>query len=112
MPDMFTFELEGHDDTIVLGGTGNCLVVSCTLGKYLGPRFGYDVWTRRSTRCTGACVQCDAVFVPGARFDSCMDPMMRKKTYPEFPQVEWVKSEVSEFELATKLLEAPATRVL
>ncbi len=40
MPDMFTFELEGHDDTIVLwGGVGHEPLVSCTLGKDLGRSF-------------------------------------------------------------------------
>jgi len=104
MPDMFTFELEGHDDTIVLwGGRGHALLVSCTLGKDLGHGFLRDVWTRRSTRCATTCAQCDAVFVPGARFDADMDPALRRQTFPAFPQVEWEGAETSEFQLAARL---------
>lgn len=109
MPDMFTFELEGHDDTLVLsGGKGHPLLVSCTLGKDLGQGFARDIWTRRSTRCSGACAQCDAVFIPGVRFDGGMDPSLRSETFPAFPQVEWDKTESSEFELAAGLTSASA----
>jgi len=37
---MLTFELEGHDDTILLWGDSKLPLVSCTLGNYLGPHFG------------------------------------------------------------------------
>merc|ERR1712023_462878 len=104
MPDMFTFELEGHDDTIVLwGGEGHGLLVSCTLGKDLGLGFLRDVWTRRSTRCPGPCAQCDAVYLPGAHFDADMDPALRHHTFDTFPQVEWESAAMSEFELAARL---------
>lgn len=105
MSDMFTFELEGHDDTMVLwGGPGHEPLVTCTLGKHLGPCFGQDVWTRRSTSCAGHCAQCSAVHVPGIRFDADMDPAMRERTFPEFPQVEWCGTAASEFDLAAQLI--------
>lgn len=97
MPDMYNLELEGHDDTILLWG-GGALVVSCTLGKYMGPRFGAGAYTRRSTRCQHACEQCDAVFVEGLRHDS-LPAGWRWIKFPLFPQVEW-DGKVSEFELA------------
>jgi len=104
MSDMFTFELEGHDDTILLsGGEDEPLLVSCTLGKDLGEGFRRDIWTRRSTRCAGSCAQCDAVFIPGVRFDAGMDPSLRSSTFSAFPQVEWEGADVSEFELAERL---------
>merc|ERR1711971_585189 len=98
---MFSFELEGHDDTIVIWGGGrNPPRVSCTLGKDLGEGFPTDVWTRRSTRCKGACAQCDAVFMPGIRFDGAMKATLRHQTFSKFPQVEWEETKLSEFELA------------
>jgi len=105
MPDMFTFELEGHDDTIILwGGAGHAPLVSCTLSKDLGPGFERDVWTRLSTRCPHQCVQCDVVFVPGIRFDADMDPVLRPQTFSVFPQVEWECAAQSEFQLASQLI--------
>lgn len=99
MPDMFNFELEGHDDSILLWGGGG-LVVSCTIGKYLGSRFGYGICTRRSTRCAQACAQCDAVFIEGLEYDN-LTPEQRWSRFPPFPQVEWMDG-VSEFELARR----------
>lgn len=110
MPDMYSFELEGHDDTIVLGGHGGNVVVSCTLGKYLGPCFGCDVWTRRSTRCNESCIQCDSVFVPDISFGSGMNPEYRRAAFAPFPQVEWDESEQSEFQLAEKVTTAIKSR--
>jgi len=99
VPDMFNFELEGHDDTILLWGGGG-LVVSCTIGKYLGERFGRGVCTRRSTRCQHPCEQCDAVFVEGLEHNN-IPSEMRWSRFPEYPEVEWDHG-VSEFELAAE----------
>jgi hypothetical protein len=97
VPDMYNFELEGHDDTILLWGGGE-LVVSCTIGKYLGTRFGNGICTRRTTRCSHNCVQCDAVYMDGLAHNR-ISPELRWCRFPDFPQVEW-KGNVSEFELA------------
>lgn len=105
VPDMFNFELEGHDDTILLWGGGDGgVVVSCTLGKYLGPRFGNGVWTRRSTRCQHDCAQCDAVFVEGFSH-SRIPSELRWARFADFPQVEWDDG-VSEFALAAAATES------
>jgi len=90
--DVYNLELEGHDDTIVLAGDGSApaapLTVSCCIGKYLGPRFGTGIWTRRSTRCPSPCAQCDAVFIDGINFADV--PLeLRFKTFGAFPQVEY-----------------------
>lgn len=99
VPDMYNFELEGHDDTILLwGGASHGLLTSCTIGKHLGPRFGSNVCTRRSTRCKSACRQCDEVYVEGMRFDK-IPASMRWRTFPDFPQVEWPNRQL-EFQLA------------
>ena len=87
------FELEGHLDTIVLAGDGPApaqpLTVSCTLGKYLGPRFGVTIWTRRSTRCADrGCPQCAAVFMPNINFRA-VPKVLRWQQFEMFPQVEY-----------------------
>merc|ERR1712224_1122034 len=97
VPDLFNFELEGHDDTILLWGGGG-LVISCTIGKYLGERFGRGICTRRSTRCHHSCEQCDAVYIEGLEHNK-LSPDLRWASFPEFPQVEW-NDGVSEFDLA------------
>ena len=47
---MYNLELQGHEDAVVLAGDGIAPswppVVSCCIGKYLGPDFGYGLWTR------------------------------------------------------------------
>jgi len=52
---MYNFELEGHVDTLLLAGDGAApawpLTLTCTLGKYLGERFGWTIWTRRTVPC-------------------------------------------------------------
>lgn len=101
MPDMYNFELEGHDDTILLWG-GRGLVISCTIGKYLGPRFGFGICTRRSTRCAKACEQCNAVHMDGLRFDA-LPSQLRWKRFPPCPQVEWPEEGV-EFQLAANAI--------
>lgn len=110
VPDLFNFELEGHDDTILLWA-GERLVVSCTIGKYLGEQFGRGICTRRSTRCQHSCAQCDAVFVDGLQFNN-LSSEMRWARFPQFPEVEWDDG-ISEFQLATEVINAfePATKV-
>lgn len=103
MPDMYNLELEGHDDTILLWGGGQ-LLVSCTIGKYLGARFGAGACTRRSTRCPHSCAQCDSVFVEGLRFDA-LPVDVRWGKFAMFPQVEW-ESATSEFQLAEIAMQA------
>lgn len=100
VPDLYNFELQGHDDTILLwGGDSWPLVVSCTIGKFLGPSFGYTYATRRSTRCGSRCAQCDAVYVEGLDFGR-IPSAMRWTKFPAFPQVEWDGAVESEFDLA------------
>lgn len=87
---MYNFELEGHNDTIALCGEDgrDRPIISCTLGKYLGPRFGYTVYTRRSTRCAKDCSQCDVVYTPGIDFGR-MPGDIRWRHFPEFTSLEW-----------------------
>jgi hypothetical protein len=102
VPDLYNFELEGHDDTVLLWGgfAGKSLVVSCTIGKYMGPRFGRGICTRRTTRCLHDCAQCDAVYMPDLQHNH-ISPALRWARFPEYPEVEWGDG-VSEFELAAE----------
>ena len=100
---MYDMELEGHDDTIVLGADDGShrLTVACGLGKYLGqtdpatgqPRFG--VFTRCTTQCDaelkqpGSCQQCSAAFEPRLRFDAICADWRWRTDFDNFPSVEW-----------------------
>eukprot|EP01043_Picozoa_sp_COSAG02_P024578 COSAG02_NODE_1348_length_13137_cov_10.847293_2_plen_733_part_00 len=88
---MINLELSGHLDTVILAGGADAPVwppfASCTVGKYLGKQFGYGFWTRRSTKCVGACAQCDRVHVPG--FDPTRADSDRWATYSPFVEVEY-----------------------
>merc|ERR1739848_826892 len=91
--------------TIILWGGDSTLqelMVSCTIGKYLGSSFGRGLCTRRSTRCHGECLQCDAVYMEGIDFGN-VPSTLRWAVFPEFPEVDWQNSEYSEFDLAASL---------
>lgn len=87
---MYNFELEGHNDTIALCGEDgrDRPIISCTIGKFLGDRFGYTVFTRRSTRCPEECDQCDAVHFPGIDFGR-LSHAVRWRQYDPFVNREW-----------------------
>merc|ERR1712187_192320 len=88
---------------LLLWAGGACpLVITCTIGKYLGHKFGCTYATRRSTRCAFGCRQCDAVHIPRLDFGK-ITAGQRWATYPPFPQVEWDDAEESEFEIARRL---------
>ena len=63
--------------------------MTCTIGKYLGPRFGWNVWTRRSVPCDKhtryllhenrssrrehqPCEQCEGAYMPSLQFGECV----------------------------------------
>ena len=100
---LYDLELEGHDDTIILGADDGShrLTVACGLGKYLGqtdpetgrPRFG--VFTRCTTQCDaertrpGSCQQCSAAFEPTLQFDAIRADWRWRTDFDSFPSVEW-----------------------
>ena len=54
---VYGIELEGHVDTVLVGG-----FVCAGIGVYCGPEFGWNIFTRKSTRCDarpGSCAKCD-----------------------------------------------------
>ncbi|CEM35630.1 unnamed protein product [Vitrella brassicaformis CCMP3155] len=54
---VYTIELEGHEDTVEVGG-----VVCAALGAYCGPSFGWNIFTRKTQRCDKSdCLLCDQV---------------------------------------------------
>jgi len=100
---MYDLELEGHDDTIILGADdgSNRLTVACGLGKYLGdthpstlePRFG--VFTRHTSECDvermapGSCAQCRAALEPALRFDAIPADWRWRTDFQGFVSTEW-----------------------
>ena len=58
---MYNLELQGHEDAVVLAGDGIAPswppVVSCCIGKYLGPDFGFGLWTRCFCACMCTCFE-------------------------------------------------------
>ncbi|CAE8732900.1 unnamed protein product [Polarella glacialis] len=67
-PEEFVFgiELEGHVDTILIGG-----VVCAGLGVYCGPDFGWNVFTRKTIHCEDlSCNKCKIAFDPNIDFNS------------------------------------------
>ena len=71
---LYSLELEGHEDVVL---TGRDRVAVAALGLYCGPRFGWNLYTRKTTRCQGACAICDVQCVPwidfGARIKNTSD---------------------------------------
>jgi hypothetical protein len=90
LDSLYNLELEGHNDTIILGSDSGIRenTISCTIGKYLGSRFGYSVFTRRTTRCDHPCAQCEVVYEPTVNF-SAIPNHLRWKIWEGYEQVEW-----------------------
>lgn len=64
MQQVFGVELEGHVDTLRVGG-----LVCAAIGVYCGPRFGWNVFTRKTGRCDRQpCRRCDVAVVPDIDF--------------------------------------------
>ena len=63
---VYGIELEGHVDTVLVGGA----FVVAAIGAYCGPRFGWNVFTRKSSRCDArTCAACDVAVLPGPSID-------------------------------------------
>eukprot|EP00939_MAST-03C_sp_MAST-3C-sp1_P003260 g3260.t1 len=81
---VYSIELAGHVDTVDCGGT-----IVATLGHYCGHNFGWNIFTRKSTRCDANCEICDIIHSP--RVDFCsIGPREMVRTYP--PHRGFVKS--------------------
>jgi len=61
---VYQLEVEGHVDTVLVGG-----IVCALLGRYCGPDFGWNVFTRKTVKCDRQpCKQCEKAFMPGLSF--------------------------------------------
>jgi len=61
---VYQLEVEGHVDTALVGG-----VVCALLGRYCGPDFGWNVFTRKTVKCSRQpCSTCAKAVVPGLDF--------------------------------------------
>lgn len=65
---VYQLEVEGHVDVALVGG------VECALlGKYCGPDFGWNVFTRKTVPCDKPhCPKCAKAVVPGLSFSPTM----------------------------------------
>jgi len=73
---VYSIELTGHVDTVDCAGT-----LVATLGRYCGDHFGWNIFTRKSTRCDGNCDICDVIQSKDVDFCS-IAPEDMTRTYP------------------------------
>lgn len=94
---VFNLELHGHADTVLCVHDGQQPlplreqrpVIVSTLGKYCGEEYGFNIFTRKTVRCPGACAQCDSVYMPSAPFargPTVREVEMRFKPFKEDPK--------------------------
>eukprot|EP00746_Dinoflagellata_sp_MGD_P009401 gnl/MRDRNA2_/MRDRNA2_119102_c0_seq1.p1 gnl/MRDRNA2_/MRDRNA2_119102_c0~~gnl/MRDRNA2_/MRDRNA2_119102_c0_seq1.p1 ORF type:complete len:643 (+),score=106.11 gnl/MRDRNA2_/MRDRNA2_119102_c0_seq1:52-1929(+) len=68
---VYQLEIEGHVDTVVAGG-----IICALLGRYCGPEFGWNVFTRKTVKCDKQpCTKCSKAFMPGLSFDEDKLPL-------------------------------------
>eukprot|EP00927_Polykrikos_kofoidii_P013639 TRINITY_DN15927_c0_g1_i1.p1 TRINITY_DN15927_c0_g1~~TRINITY_DN15927_c0_g1_i1.p1 ORF type:complete len:470 (-),score=88.94 TRINITY_DN15927_c0_g1_i1:57-1466(-) len=67
---VYQLEVEGHVDTLFVGG-----IVCALLGRYCGPYFGWNVFTRKTVKCDKQpCAKCAKAVLPGLSFDPAILP--------------------------------------
>jgi len=87
---LISLELEGHEDVVL---TGRDRVAVAALGLFCGPKFGWNLYTRKTTRCPGACAICDVQCVPWIDFGARI-----KNTSDEQYAVQWPALPLPELE--------------
>lgn len=75
---VYTIELEGHVDTILVSG-----IVCVAMGLYCGEEFGWNVFTRKTTYCDRQpCAKCAVQVIEGLDFSSVDASMMEVRYEP------------------------------
>ncbi|CAE7940189.1 unnamed protein product, partial [Symbiodinium sp. KB8] len=74
---VYTIELEGHVDTVLVGRSMQEAVVVAALGVYCGESFGWNLFTRKTRPCEQPnCAKCAVAVVPSLDFRNVTSDMM------------------------------------
>ncbi|CAE7833515.1 cmpk [Symbiodinium sp. KB8] len=81
---VYTLELEGHVDTVLVGSHG-AAVVCAALGVYCGEAFGWNIFTRKTRPCRRwpDCDKCRVAVMPQLDFANVTSHMLVKR-YKEY----------------------------
>lgn len=81
---VYTLELEGHVDTVLVGSDG-AAVVCAALGVYCGEAFGWNIFTRKTRPCRRwpDCDKCRVAVMPQLDFANVTSHMLVKR-YKEY----------------------------
>lgn len=81
---VYTIELEGHVDTVLVGRSMQEAVVVAALGVYCGESFGWNLFTRKTRPCEQPnCAKCAVAVVPSLDFRNVTSDMMAVR-YPPY----------------------------
>ena len=80
---VYTLELEGHVDTVLVGRDTKKAVLCAALGVYCGESFGWNLFTRKTRPCDShQCSKCEAAVFPNLNFTAVTPEMLRIKYAP------------------------------
>eukprot|EP00747_Dinoflagellata_sp_TGD_P044958 gnl/TRDRNA2_/TRDRNA2_143563_c0_seq1.p1 gnl/TRDRNA2_/TRDRNA2_143563_c0~~gnl/TRDRNA2_/TRDRNA2_143563_c0_seq1.p1 ORF type:complete len:355 (+),score=29.30 gnl/TRDRNA2_/TRDRNA2_143563_c0_seq1:156-1067(+) len=75
---VYGLELEGHVDTVLVGG-----VVCAAIGIYCGQEFGWNIYTRKTVPCdVVACTKCSVAVDPGIDFSNVTENDLQERYQP------------------------------
>eukprot|EP00933_Yihiella_yeosuensis_P022200 TRINITY_DN1747_c1_g2_i1.p1 TRINITY_DN1747_c1_g2~~TRINITY_DN1747_c1_g2_i1.p1 ORF type:complete len:346 (-),score=63.30 TRINITY_DN1747_c1_g2_i1:54-1091(-) len=75
---VYGIELEGHVDTILVGG-----IKCAAIGVYCGPTFGWNIFTRKTSYCSSQpCEACSIAVDPTINFSSLLEEDLQKEFEP------------------------------
>jgi len=82
-PVVYTLELEGHVDTVLVGRDAKTAAVCAAIGVYCGPRFGWNIFTRKTRPCDAkGCQKCRVAVVLGLDFSLVEESMLEARYEP------------------------------
>jgi len=80
---VYTLELEGHVDTVLVGRDKQNAMLCAALGVYCGESFGWNLFTRKTLPCdVHQCRKCDVAVVENLNFAAVTPDMLAIKYAP------------------------------
>lgn len=80
---VYTLELEGHVDTVLVGRDKQNAMLCAALGVYCGESFGWNLFTRKTLPCdVHQCRKCDVAVVKNLNFAAVTPDMLAIKYAP------------------------------